>query len=145
MKLPSKCNSILSSSDTDCAIEISHRGICPSGWHVPSVEDWTTLKSYVSSNSECSSCADKHLKATSGWNSDGNGLDTYGFSALPGGYGNSINQFYDYNVGYGGYWWSAREYGSSNAFSLEMNDSDNTNFWGANYKSRVYSVRCLQD
>jgi hypothetical protein len=33
------------------------------------------------------------LKATSGWNNyngqSGNGLDEYGFSALPGGYGDS--------------------------------------------------------
>jgi uncharacterized protein (TIGR02145 family) len=148
MKLPSKCNSILSSIDTDCAIESLHTGICPSGWHIPNIEDWATLKNCVRNNSECSKCAYKHLRAINGWNWNdfdnvsGNGQDTYGFSALPGGYyGNHF-----YSVGSGGYWWTATEERSDKALSLVMyNWIDDSQSWGVDTKSFLYSVRCLQD
>lgn len=59
------------------------------GWHVPNSGDWTTLKTYVGSAS-----AAKVLKTTAGWKSTGNGLDTYGFSALPVGYYNTVSSQY---------------------------------------------------
>ena len=58
------------------------------------------------------------LKATSSWNSNGNGTDDYGFSALPGGVGNSDGSFS--SVGDEGYWWSAREIGSYGAYNRIM-------------------------
>jgi len=56
------------------------------GWHVPDSGDWTTLKTYVGSAS-----AATVLKTTAGWEGTGNGLDTYGFSALPVGYYNTVS------------------------------------------------------
>jgi uncharacterized protein (TIGR02145 family) len=60
--------------------------VCPSGWHLPG-GDWDKLIDYVESSKGCTDCAGKYLKATSGWNSYSGivNLDTYGFSALPGG------------------------------------------------------------
>jgi len=55
---------------------------CPSGWHLPDDAEWTTLINFVGT------AAGKKLKSISGWNSNGNGTDDYGFSALPGGYRN---------------------------------------------------------
>jgi hypothetical protein len=55
--------------------------VCPAGWHLPSGTEWATLINYVGG----SNIAGKKLKATSGWNNGGNGQNTYGFSALPGG------------------------------------------------------------
>jgi len=60
----------------------------------------------------------RKLKATSGWNSGGNGTDQYGFSALPGGNGYSGGSF-DV-VGFSGLWWSANEYNSNNAYGRYM-------------------------
>jgi len=118
-----------------------HKGICPSGWHIPSDAEWTTLADYVGSS------AGTKLKATSGWINDrgkpaGNGDDVFGFSALPGGYGTSDGSFY---VGYDGYWWSASEYIASLAYFRRMiyiNESVNR---GGYNKSYLQSVRCLQD
>jgi uncharacterized protein (TIGR02145 family) len=82
------------------------------------------------------------LKATSGWNSNGNGTDALGFAALPGGNGNSYGTFS--NVGYYGYWWSATEYGASYAYHRYM-------YYYGEYvgylslKYYLFSVRCLQD
>jgi len=69
MKLNISCNS------SSCASQIKakHQGICPSGWHIPSNDDWEELINYVESNNGCSDCAARYLKATSGWNNNGDG------------------------------------------------------------------------
>jgi len=51
-----------------------------------------------------------------GWRSGGNGQDTYGFSALPGGYGDSDRGGF-FTVGEVGFWWSSNlEYGNNLAY-----------------------------
>ena len=123
---------------------------CPKGWHLPSNAEWDELYRFVDCDTGTerlyrSKTAGKYLKAKSGWNEDGNGTDKYGFSALPGGYGYSDGSFG--NVGYHGVWWSASEYESisNGAYGRGIYyGSDNAN-WGSDYKSRLYSVRCLQD
>ncbi len=52
---------------------------CPSGWHLPSKDEFETLLSAVGGQE----FAGKKLKSSEGWNGDGNGTDAYGFSALP--------------------------------------------------------------
>jgi len=121
--------------------------VCPFGWHLPSKAEWDALTSYIESDNVCSYCDAWHLKSTSGWKSgwnyDGNGEDTYGFSALPGGYGDSVGDFDD--VGDGGFWWSASEYDSYGAYVRNMRyygEYANRNNGGKNF---LFSVRCLQD
>jgi hypothetical protein len=46
MNLPAKCNITHSTSDPDCAIQNKHRGICPSGQHIPSKEELNEYGSY---------------------------------------------------------------------------------------------------
>jgi len=144
MGLPSSCNSSYCSSQ----IQSPHRGICPSGWHIPSNADWDKLYRYADGTNGTSSpydspTAGRYLKATSGWSSGGNGTDQYGFSALPGGYGCSSGSFFD--VGYYGYWWSATEINASNAYSRGMSISSATVIRNDYNKSYLYSVRCVQD
>ena len=139
MGFASSCNSSTCSSQ----IQSPHRGICPIGWHIPSQADWNTLSSYVQSNSGCSSCDAELLKSTSSWISlEGNGTDQYGFSALPGGYGNSDGSF-DY-VGRIGRWWSTSGIGSSYAYNRSMHYDIDYASWNY-YKSSLFSVRCVQD
>ena len=85
----------------------------------------------------------KKLKATTGWNSNGNGTDDYGFSALPGGDGLSGGSFY--NAGEVGYWWSASEYNSNYAYGRSMSYYGESAGWTDYNKSNLFSVRCLQD
>jgi uncharacterized protein (TIGR02145 family) len=86
------------------------------------------------------------LKSANGWNSY-NGIvnsDTYGFSALPGGYGYSGGSFDD--VGYYGYWWSSSEYNSDTAYYRYMDyyyEGVDNNY--LNDKSILLSVRCVKD
>ena len=68
------------------------RTACPSGWHLPTDAEWTTLVNYGLS---LSINAGKKLKAKSF-----GGTDEYGFAALPGGI---LDGRFD-NIGYSGYW-----------------------------------------
>ena len=137
MNLPSSCN------ENSCSgqIQAKHRGICPSGYHIPSYDDWDALVDYIGGYET----AGAKLKATSGWNENGNGTDQYNFSALPGGYGGSDGSFF--GVGNYGNWWSAGEYEyfSNCAYFRSMNYGSDGAYWGYNYKSYLQSVRCLQD
>ena len=51
-------------------------------WHLPNSADWSTLVTYAGGTAS----AGNALKSTAGWYNNGNGLDTYGFSAIPVGY-----------------------------------------------------------
>jgi uncharacterized protein (TIGR02145 family) len=146
MDLPPECDSIECSSQ----IQSPHRGICPSGWHLPSNADWDKLYRYADGTSGTSSpyfspTAGKHLKAQSGWNpySSIENLDTYGFSALPGGNGYSDGSFY--SVGDLGLWWSASENNSYSAYRRFMLYNYDSAIWDGYYNSYLQSVRCLQD
>ncbi len=76
-----------------------HQGVCPEGWHVPSVDEFLRLIEAVggfSTEGKSSYVDGKLLKngealmSTYGWNYDRNGSDKVGFSALPAG----ITSFY---------------------------------------------------
>jgi uncharacterized protein (TIGR02145 family) len=144
MALPDSCNS------NSCSLQINakHRGICPSGWHIPSNADWDKLVRYVDGTSGTSSpydspTAGRYLKATSGWNSNGNGEDKYGFSALPGGFGSSNGGFYD--VGNRSNWLSASEILSLYAYVRLMGYDYEDVHYDNKFKSVLYSVRCVMD
>ena len=117
--------------------------ICPPDWHLPSGEEWDKLIEAVGG----SETSGTKLKAKSGWNDDegkfGNGTDTHGFSALPGGIGNSGGSFSF--VGYGGYWWSSSESNSNLAYGRLMNYYSDYARWNYYDKSNLFSVRCVQD
>jgi len=126
------------------------KNVCPSGWHLPSDEDWNVLwkLTYTGCDYRDSNCitAGKKLKAKSGWGgwqNSGNGLDIYGFSALPGGYGYSGDKFMSADGK--GYWWSSSEDGWFNASVWEI-DTFLTKGGATSMKKKdLHSVRCLQD
>jgi len=129
--------------------DAKHKGICPSGWHIPSDADWNVLMKRVnpscSDNSNCDGAGTK-LKAREGWNSYSGvpaGTDEFGFSALPGGDGYSGGNFD--NAGNSGDWWSASELNSDDAYSRNMHyNYENVDYINY-YKSYLFSVRCVQD
>jgi len=118
--------------------------VCPTGWHVPNNDEWDELVNYIESYWGCSGCAGRYLKAISGWNSGGNGVDKFGFAALPGGYGGSDGSFY--GVGYYGYWWSASENSADNAdYRDVLYYNENVHRDYDDKSDNLLSVRCLQD
>jgi uncharacterized protein (TIGR02145 family) len=116
--------------------------LCPTGWHVPSDAEWTILTDYLAANGH-SGTEGKALKATSGWDSNGNGTDDYGWNGLPGGYRHYFGYFY--NVGGIGSWWSSSEYSASNAWSRGLNYDYDDVYSYSRVKNYGFSVRCLRD
>jgi uncharacterized protein (TIGR02145 family) len=110
------------------------RGLCPSGWHVPSDAEWTALTDALGGEA----VAGKKMKSTA-WG----GSNSSGFSALPGGFRNDFYGSFSYE-GFGG-WWSSSAYGTSNAWSRYL-DSFDDYVLRLNYSRRYgFSVRCVRD
>lgn len=116
--------------------------LCPTGWHVPTDAEWTVLTDYLSANGH-SGTEGKALKSTTGWNSNVNGTDNYGWNGLPGGYRSFDGYFISF--GYGGYWWSSSYAARSDGVYRFLNYfSDGV--YSYNYdKDYGFSVRCLRD
>jgi uncharacterized protein (TIGR02145 family) len=115
--------------------------VCPSGWHLPSNEEWDMLINYAGGVFT----AGKKLKAISSWNSGGNGTDNYGFAALPGGSGDPIEGLYFIGVGSIGYWWSSIENDIYNAHQRRMNYNGEDVIWNYFDKTYLLSVRCIKN
>lgn len=124
------------------------RGICPSGWHLPSKQEFETLISAVGD----SVTAVKKLKSTSGWKlKASNGTDDYGFSMLPAGMGKNMGGMtfftdweYDLEGEYASFW-TAADFNSTSAYSAYTSDYDGIFHvaWIAKISGR--SVRCVMD
>jgi len=87
------------------------RGLCPTGWHVPTDGDWTGLEDYITSQGFYFT-EGTALKSTAGWYDNGNGTDDFGFSALPGGFRYHYTDNFS-SAGSNGYWWSSSYNGGS--------------------------------
>jgi uncharacterized protein (TIGR02145 family) len=118
------------------------RGLCPSGWHVPTDGEWTVLETYITSQG-FSGTEGTALKSTYGWFNSGNGTDDFEFSALPGGYRYYSVGYFD-GAGYGGVWWSSSPSGG-NAWILGLSSFDPAIDRSPNDPRNGFSVRCLRD
>jgi uncharacterized protein (TIGR02145 family) len=117
------------------------RGLCPTGWHVPTDAEWTTLTTLLGE-----SVAGGKLKSTGVqyWVSLNIGAtNESGFSGLPGGSRGDCGV--NCTIGYNGYWWSSSERLTYDAWfrNLFYNSGDVSR--NANIKSGGFSVRCLRD
>ena len=115
---------------------------CPSGWHLPSKEEWESLIDAVGGES----VAGKMLKAKRGWYDDGNGENSIGFLALPGGSkGNmAYNEEYKGIEEKGVFWTSTRFSDYYYAYHVSMyydEDKASVGHESVNYK---FSVRCVR-
>jgi uncharacterized protein (TIGR02145 family) len=124
------------------------QGVCPAGWHLPSDAEWTTLTNNTGGPDNLGPAA--NLKSKTGWNENW-GLDTYGFSALPGGYGLITGQYYQ--PGQQGHWWTSTETEQLAYNSDKYTVWEREMFFNAGYVLRgdlkrdamMLSVRCVQD
>jgi len=116
--------------------------LCPSGWHVPSDEEWTILTTFLGGES----IAGGKLKETGNlhWISSNTGAtNESGFKALPG--GNRIfNGVFDYE-GVRGSWWTSTGFDSRTAWQRVIY-SIYSDVSRSNYFMRFgFSVRCIKD
>ena len=122
------------------------RGLCPTGWHVPSDGEWTILENHLSG----SIVAGGALKSTStqptpgGWASPNTGAtNSSGFTATPGGYRHHNGDFF--YIAYDGYWWSSSVSSASNAWRRYLFFNYSSIIRGNNNRSSGFSVRCLKN
>ena len=124
---------------------------CPSGWHLPSDEEWKVLEKYLGMSSSDADSAGlrnsgdvgKKLKSTSEWYNNGNGDNSSGFNALPGGYRYGSGRYGD--LGERAFFWSSLENGSSWAWRRHLSYYGDGVLRDYPYRRRGYSVRCLKD
>ena len=112
---------------------------CPDDWHLPSRPEWDTLFTNVGGVST----AGIKLKSTSGWKSNGNGVDDYGFAVLPAGYKPS-NADFDKAESYAGFW-SSIDYAGDNAYYVYFDYSASGVNMRGDHKGSMFSVRCIKD
>ena len=115
------------------------RGLCPSGWHVPSEGEWYDLVSQFGGNSS----AGEELKSTYGWSFSGQGTNESGFNGMPGGKRQDGSGYFSSAGDIGG-WWTATPYSSLARYSeLKFNSGGVTNSYAD--RETGFSVRCVQD
>ena len=119
------------------------RGVCPTGWHVPTDGEWTELTNYLSGES----VAGGKLKesGTIHWASPNTGANNEsGFTALPGGSRTAAGVF-NY-IGSLGFWWSATEEYTDYAWYRIMYYNGSNVYRDYDYGSKDgFSVRCIKD
>ncbi len=118
------------------------RGICPTGWHLPTDAEWTTLTDYLGG----STVAGGKMKEAgfAHWSSPNTGANnSSGFTALPGVYRKFSGAFS--SIGYNGYWWSATESFATLAWNRLMDYDDGSAYHGSSYRFYGFSVRCVRD
>ena len=125
------------------------RGLCPSGWHVPTDEEFMTLEMELGmSESEVTGTGWRgtdqgaQMKTIYGWNEAGNGTNSSGFSCLPGGYRYINGEFSDEGI-FGSFWSSSL--GNSLAWTRDLNHGFSGIYRNENNLVYGFSVRCLKD
>ena len=127
-----------------CYYDNDPRGLAPEGWHIPTDKEWTILKKFLDI-----STGGWKLKSVEGWNKwkdeygkfqNGNGDNSSGFNALPGGFRDDDGTGIDVAI-----FWSATEIKTSKAWTLSL--TNDTGFldktWA--FKQEGLSVRCIKN
>jgi uncharacterized protein (TIGR02145 family) len=130
------------------------RKICPTGWHVPTDGEWTSLIQFIVPSETVSATATPIQSPTAGTLMKSNstlwavatppnpGNNTSGFSALPGGFRNNDGSFG--GIRFDAFFWSATGSGS-NAWIRFLQYYYSYVYRFTNTKSFGASVRCLRD
>lgn len=116
---------------------------CPTGWHLPSNDEWITLTTFLGGES----IAGGKLKdgGTIYWNAPNTGAtNETGFTALPGGSRDRNTDTY-YHLGNLGFYWTSTEYTSPTAMGRNINNDNTVCYQNHHYKDYGISVRCVMN
>jgi uncharacterized protein (TIGR02145 family) len=103
--------------------------VCPSGWHVPNVTEWTTLADYVG-----------------GWSVSITKLQEAGFAPLPAGLNYDGPNMPYMNMGSYGWWWTSSDLnGGYRGWYVEYDGINNDLGAGNDCKWFHFSVRCIKN
>jgi uncharacterized protein (TIGR02145 family) len=125
--------------------------LCPSGWHIPSHDEFKAMeKSLGMSQAEADSLGwrgtdqGKKLKNRTGWNNNGNGTNSSGFSGLAGGYRYGVDGGFN-DLGIVSYWWTSTKKSSTLGLYRRLDYNENKVYAeGVKLQAGKY-VRCIKD
>ncbi|SIO45624.1 FISUMP domain-containing protein [Fibrobacter sp. UWB11] len=124
------------------------QNICPSGWHLPDTTEWRILASNVDhyfmgfkGDDRDNNKVGQLLKSKNGWGNNGNGTDTYLFSALPAGYYDDSDDKYYPNA----YFWTSTENSNDDSFLIRLTSANNYVRLTTGFNVDWFSVRCIKD
>jgi len=117
---------------------VDERGLCPSGWHVPSSNEFDPLASTLGGYDVAGEALKSSAEDTPSWN----GTNTSGFKGLPAGYRDMFGSFG--MLGVDGHWWTSTPYSCGGRDKKLHTDYQflNTHHGCLNHGN---SVRCIQD
>ena len=119
-----------------CNVSGQHRGACPGGWHIPSIEEFNELYEAAGGRDD----AAYRLKSSNAWvcwNRECNGSDEFGFAIIPTDLSGPKSIF-----------WSTTEDSDTTIIvsqaSYDNDYMENFENW-SNQKSNLFQIRCLKD
>ena len=125
------------------------QGLCPTGWYVPTDDDWKALEMSLGMSQESAddfgwrgTNEGAKLKAIDGWQLEGQGTNESGFDARPGGFRFGSGEFFD--AGASANFWSSSQVGSS-AWLRSLGAENDEVFRQGNAQQLGLSVRCVKD
>jgi len=127
------------------------RSLAPEGWHVPTDAEWKALEmhlgmSQLSVDSVWYRGVDEgsQLKSTAGWSDGGNGSNTSGFNAKPGGYHSSGGDLFGSKTSWACFMSISET--EDNLIYGRILMSDKLTVYRASFQKMVgVSVRCVKD
>ncbi len=118
------------------------RNLCPAGWHVPTNEEWLTLKDNLGGVP----VAGGKIKATILWLSPNTGAtNESGLSCLPGDKRHPNGWFNWDNLLVMGYWWSSTLFSSDHAYDRSQMYNQAGLYETSSFYKSGESVRCIKD
>jgi uncharacterized protein (TIGR02145 family) len=121
---------------------VDSRNLCPTGWHVPSDAEWTTLTTYLGGDAVAGDKL-KETGLTHFLTQNKTATNETGFTALPAGTRTDNGPYI--LLGEFGSWWNSNEYNTTKALYCSVGNSVPIVGRGNIDKIRGISVRCLQD
>ena len=120
---------------------------CPSGWHLPSLDEWNALYEFVSNDvGGDTTLVGAKLKSKYGWNGSIVGTDDYGFSAR--GAGVFLDEMI-YDIRLGAYFWSSTLNDRGHGSIVYLRDEFRSMYIAETVNEEAFltgvSVRCLRD
>jgi len=126
------------------------RGLCPSGWHVPSDQEWMELEMHLGMTEEevqdvalRGTDQGTQLKSVEGWSEDGGGTNATGFSGLPHGYRYVTGTFFF--AGTLNFWWTSSLHDETKSWYRALLNSSPKVSRNHSDRHNGYAVRCTLD
>ncbi len=119
-------------------------GICPDGWRLPSESDWSSLAKYVDQKNAAEGVGTS-LKSTADWQNEygvHDGVNRFGFNALPAGRRNADDDGFLENHKYA-FFWTSNDISSIKANAFTLISANDTIDIGEYYKDHGMSIRCV--